>query len=144
VEADCIGCSLCELACDVYVPHEFDYKLGARRAIYIPHANAIPRWRFWTPSTASSTAAAPRSAQGLHRLRPAAEEHTVEAGTVIVTSGLQITPMNAKKEYGGDKYVNVMNPLAMERVQAPTDPTATCSALRRQGAQVGRLRAVRR
>jgi heterodisulfide reductase subunit A len=30
--------------------------------------------------------------------------------------------MNAKKEYGGDKYVNVMNPLAMERVQASNGP----------------------
>ena len=25
------------------VPHEFDYGLGARRAIYIPHGNAIPQ-----------------------------------------------------------------------------------------------------
>ena len=39
----CIGCDECELACPVDVPHEFDYGLGARRAIYIPHGNAIPQ-----------------------------------------------------------------------------------------------------
>ena len=42
-EDTCIGCDECELACPVEVPHEFDYGLGARRAIYIPHGNAIPQ-----------------------------------------------------------------------------------------------------
>ena len=51
-----------------------------------------------------------------------AEERTVDVGAVIVASGLHITPMGAKKEYGGDRYVNVMNPLAMERVQSSNGP----------------------
>ncbi len=42
-EETCIGCDECERACPVAVPHEFDYGLGARRAIYIPHGNAIPQ-----------------------------------------------------------------------------------------------------
>jgi len=123
VEADCIGCSLCELACDVYVPHEFDYQLGARRAIYIPHANAIPQVAVLDPEYCMFDGACakvcPKDCIDFAQLP---EEHTVEAGTVIVTSGLQITPMNAKKEYGGDTYVNVMNPLAMERVQSSNGP----------------------
>ena len=118
VEADCIGCSLCELACDVYVPHEFDYQLGARRAIYIPHANAIPQVAVLDPEhcvfDGACAKVCPKDCIDFAQLP---EECTVEVGTVIVASGLHITPMNAKKEYGGDRYANVMNPLAMERVQ---------------------------
>ena len=123
VEADCIGCSLCELACDVYVPHEFDYQLGARRAIYIPHANAIPQVAVLDPEHCMFDGACakvcPKDCIDFTQLP---EERAIEVGTVIVASGLQITPMNAKKEYGGDKYVNVMNPLAMERVQSSNGP----------------------
>jgi heterodisulfide reductase subunit A len=42
-EAACIGCRLCEYACPVDVPHEFDGGLGARRAIYVPFGTAIPQ-----------------------------------------------------------------------------------------------------
>ncbi|MGE5126361.1 MAG: FAD-dependent oxidoreductase, partial [Betaproteobacteria bacterium] len=41
-EDKCLGCDECELVCPIDVPHEFDYGLGARRAVYVPHANAIP------------------------------------------------------------------------------------------------------
>ena len=47
---------------------------------------------------------------------------TVQVGTVIVATGLNITPMDAKKEYGGNKFLNVMSPLAMERVQSSNGP----------------------
>jgi heterodisulfide reductase subunit A len=123
VEADCIGCSLCELACDVFVPHEFDHGLGARRAIYIPHSNAIPQVAVLDPEycvfDGNCAKACPKDCIDFAQLP---EELTLEAGAVIVTSGLHITPMGAKKEYGGDKYVNVMNPLAMERVQSSNGP----------------------
>ena len=39
----CIGCRLCEYACPVEVPHEFEGGMGARRAAYIPFGTAIPQ-----------------------------------------------------------------------------------------------------
>jgi heterodisulfide reductase subunit A len=123
VEENCIGCSLCELACDVYVRHEFDYNLGARRAIYIPHANAIPQVATLDPAycvfDGNCARACPKDCIDFSQMP---EELTVEAGAVIVASGLQTTPMDAKKEYGGGRYLNVMNPLAMERVQSSNGP----------------------
>jgi heterodisulfide reductase subunit A len=123
VEEDCIGCSKCELACAPIVPHEFDYGLGARRAIYIPHGNAIPQVAVLDPNhcifDGNCAKVCPTNCIDFTQ-RP--EELPVEAGAVIIATGLHITPMDAKNEYGGTKYVNVMNPLAMERVQSSNGP----------------------
>jgi heterodisulfide reductase subunit A len=123
VEESCIGCSLCELACEVNVRHEFDYGLGARRAIYIPHANAIPQVAVLDPEycvfDGNCAKACPKDCIDFGQV---AEELAVEAGAVIVASGLRTTPMDAKKEYGGGRFVNVMNPLAMERAQSSNGP----------------------
>ena len=123
VEDQCIGCSLCELACEVLVPHEFECGLGARRAIYIPHANAIPQVAVLDPEhcvfDGACAKACPKDCIDFGQLPQAL---SLEVGTVIVASGLQLTPMEAKKEYGAGQFVNVMNPLAMERVQASNGP----------------------
>jgi heterodisulfide reductase subunit A len=42
-EAACTGCQLCETACTVAVPDQFNYDLIARRAAYIPFPQAVPK-----------------------------------------------------------------------------------------------------
>jgi len=122
-EEDCIGCSKCEHACPVDVPHEFEYGLGARRAIYIPHANAIPQVAVLDVEHCTFCGRCARACPTdcIDYLQEA-EEVEVSVGAVIVASGLTITPMDAKSEYGGGKLKNVMNPLAMERVQSSNGP----------------------
>jgi len=39
----CTGCQKCELACTVAVPDQFNFDLVARRAAYIPFAQAVPK-----------------------------------------------------------------------------------------------------
>jgi len=123
VEADCIGCSQCELACPVDVPHEFEYGLGARRAIYIPHANAIPQLATLDVEhcTFCGKCAKVCPADCVDYTQEP-ETVEVEAGTVILATGLQITPMDSKAEYGAKDYPNVMNPLGMERIQSSNGP----------------------
>ena len=41
--AKCTGCSLCEAACTVAVPDEFNYDLAARRAAHIAFPQAVPK-----------------------------------------------------------------------------------------------------
>ncbi len=41
--AKCTGCSLCETACTVAVPDEFNYDLAARRAAHIAFPQAVPK-----------------------------------------------------------------------------------------------------
>jgi heterodisulfide reductase subunit A len=123
VEEDCIGCSKCELACNTVVPHEFDYGLGARAAIYIPHGNAIPQVPVLDPSMCMFDGACARACPtDCIDFTQQPEEIRLRAGSMIVATGLRLTPMELKKEYGGGKFVNVMNPLAMERVQSSNGP----------------------
>ncbi|MBN2056692.1 CoB--CoM heterodisulfide reductase iron-sulfur subunit A family protein [bacterium] len=123
IEDKCIGCSQCELACPVFVPHEFDYGLGARRAIYIPHGNAIPQVALldleYCTLCGRCEKVCPTNCID-YTQEPVETEVTV--GAVVVATGLEITPMDIKPEYGGTKYINVMNPLAMERVQSSNGP----------------------
>jgi heterodisulfide reductase subunit A-like polyferredoxin len=42
-EAACTGCQLCEIACTVAVPDEFNAGLVGRRAAYIPFPQAVPK-----------------------------------------------------------------------------------------------------
>jgi heterodisulfide reductase subunit A len=41
---------------------------------------------------------------------------------VILATGFKLTPIDAKKEYNGGKLHNVIDPLMMERLIAPTGP----------------------
>jgi heterodisulfide reductase subunit A-like polyferredoxin len=41
--AKCTGCALCEVACTVSVPDEFNYDLAARRAAHIAFPQAVPK-----------------------------------------------------------------------------------------------------
>ena len=123
VEDDCIGCSKCELACPVDVPHEFDYELGARRAIYIPHGNAIPQVAVLDVDhcTFCGNCAKVCPTNCIDYLQEP-RDIEIDVGSVIVASGLNITPMDAKAEYGGDRFINVLNPLGMERIQSSNGP----------------------
>ena len=123
VEDNCIGCSKCELACPVDVPHEFEYGLGARRAIYIPHANAIPQVATLDVEHCTFCGKCAKACPA-DCIDYTQEEKfvDVEIGTVVVATGLQITPMDAKEQYGAKDFPNVMNPLGMERVQSSNGP----------------------
>ncbi|MBN2083492.1 CoB--CoM heterodisulfide reductase iron-sulfur subunit A family protein [bacterium] len=125
-EDTCIGCSKCELECPVLVPHEFDYGLGSRRAVYIPHSNAIPQVATLDVEHCTFCGKCAKVCPAdcfIYDQQP--EEIEIEVGAVIVASGLQITPMGAKAEYNGDKLPNVVNPLGMERIQSSNGPYGT-------------------
>ena len=122
-EDTCIGCNECELACPVHVPHEFDYGLGSRRAIYIPHGNAIPQKAVLEPGECVFCGKCEKVCP-THCIDFTQEARHVKTrvGTVVMATGLQITPMDKKAEYGGGRFANVMSPLAMERVQSSNGP----------------------
>jgi heterodisulfide reductase subunit A len=50
------------------------------------------------------------------------QNFSIEATTIVVATGFELTQLGAKKEYGGGKLPNVIDPLMMERFLAPTGP----------------------
>jgi len=122
-EEKCIGCKRCEEACSVYVPDEYDHGLTARKAISIPFTNAIPQYPVMDEEACLLCGACARACptQCINFLQ---EPRTieVEAAAVILTTGFELTPIDAKKEYGGGQYANVLSPLQMERLLAPHGP----------------------
>ena len=122
-EKDCIGCSLCEFACPIYVPHEFEGNLGARKAIYIPFSNAIPQVALLDIENCIFCGLCEKACPaGAMRFLQEPEELTIESGVIIVTTGYKMTPIDAKTQYGQGKFKNVLNPLQMERLLAPHGP----------------------
>jgi heterodisulfide reductase subunit A len=119
----CIGCSLCEYACPVDVPHEFEGAMGARRAAYIPFNTAIPQKAVIDLDNCvlcgRCEKACPTDAiDWLQEPRPV----RVRARAVLLATGYRTTPIDAKKEYLGGRAANVIGGLEMERLLAPNGP----------------------
>jgi heterodisulfide reductase subunit A len=122
-EGLCIGCRLCEYACPVEVPHEFEGNLGVRRAAYIPFGTAIPQTALIDIDACvycgKCEKACPTDAIDFAQ-EPV--EVTVHARSVVLATGFKTTPLDAKKEYSGGSAANVIGGLDMERLLSPNGP----------------------
>lgn len=122
-EAACIGCRLCEYACPVLVPHEFEGGLGARKAIYVPFNTAIPQIAVMDADhcmlCGRCEKVCPKKAVDYSQ---GPKELIVETSCVILATGYQLTPMDAKPQYGMARLPNVIHALQMERILAPNGP----------------------
>jgi heterodisulfide reductase subunit A len=123
VEDLCIGCRLCEYACPVEVPHEFEGNMGVRRAAYIPFGTAIPQKALIDIDACvycgKCEKACPTDAIDFGQ-EPVSV--TVQARSVVLATGFETTAMGAKKEYQGDTAANVISALDMERLLSPNGP----------------------
>ncbi|HTY23171.1 MAG TPA: CoB--CoM heterodisulfide reductase iron-sulfur subunit A family protein [Desulfomonilaceae bacterium] len=119
----CIGCRQCEYICPVDVPHEFEGGMGARKAVYVPFATAIPQKAVLDTDNCmlcgSCEKVCPTHAVDYHQ-RP--EEMVLEAKSVILATGYQLSPKNAKKQYLPEVSLNVLTSLQTERLLAPHGP----------------------
>ncbi len=119
----CIGCRQCEYVCPADVPHEFEGGLGARKAICVPFATAIPQKAVLDPDNCmlcgSCEKVCPTQAVDYFQ-QP--EEAKVEAATVILATGFQLISKETKKEYAPEGGTNVLSSLQMERLLSPHGP----------------------
>jgi heterodisulfide reductase subunit A len=121
-EKDCTGCRLCEYACPVDLPHEFEGNLGARKAIYVPFSNAIPQVALVDLDNCILCGKCERvcPTKCIDFLQQP-EQVRVAAGAIIVSTGFQLSPQ-VKDQYGGGRLANVLHALQMERLLAPHGP----------------------
>lgn len=119
----CTGCRNCEYDCPVTVPSSFDRGLGAYRAIRVPFSTAVPQVAVLDIENCILCGKCEKvcTADAID-FSQQPESFDVQATTIILASGFELTPLGAKKEYGGGMLRNVIDPLMMERFLAPTGP----------------------
>jgi len=119
----CTGCRECEYACPVTIPSPFDRGLGAYRAIRVPFSTAVPQKAVLDIENCILCGKCEKECPaGAVDFTQQPEAFEIEATAIITASGFELTPLEAKKEYGGGKLRNVIDPLMMERFLAPTGP----------------------
>jgi heterodisulfide reductase subunit A len=122
-EVDCTGCRQCEYACPINLPNSFDMGLGATRAVRVPFSTAVPQIAVLDIENCilcgKCEKVCPVNAIDFNQ-QP--ETIIVEATSLLLATGYEITPREAKKEYGADHIHNIIDGLMMERLLAPTGP----------------------
>ena len=122
-KSTCTGCRQCEYACPINLSNTFDMGMGATRAVRVPFSTAVPQIAVLDIENCllcgKCEKACPADAIDFSQ---APETCQIEATTVVLSTGFEVTPRDAKKEYGGGKLHNVIDGLMMERLLAPTGP----------------------
>ena len=122
-EDACTGCRQCEYACPIDVPAAFDLELGAHRAVCVPFSTAVPQKAVLDIDNCllcgKCEQVCPVDAIDFTQ-KP--QEFEITAGAIVLATGFDLTPTNAKAEYGAGELKNVVSALVIERLLAPTGP----------------------
>jgi heterodisulfide reductase subunit A2 len=119
----CIGCRLCEYACDTECVDPFDASLGASRAIAVPFTNAIPQKAVLNPDVCGTCGTCARVCPtGAIEFDQQPETLEIEAGAVVLASGFALNEMTVKPQYNAASSKNIISALTMERLLAPHGP----------------------
>jgi heterodisulfide reductase subunit A len=105
------------------LPAAFDLGYGAHRAIRVPFSTAVPQYAVLDIEhcllCGKCEKACPVSAIDFSQTIQSIQ---LDADAIILATGFEITPRDAKAEYGAGEYPNVIDALFMERLLAPTGP----------------------
>jgi heterodisulfide reductase subunit A len=122
-EKACTGCRQCEFECPVTVPSHWDRNLGSYHAVRVPFSTAVPQKAVLDIDNCllcgKCEKICPVNAIDFSQQPETFQVHTQ---SIVLATGFEVTPMEAKKEYGGGKLRNVIDPMMMERFLAPTGP----------------------
>jgi heterodisulfide reductase subunit A len=119
----CIGCRLCEYACDTEYPDPFEEGLGTVRAIAIPFTNAIPQKAVLDVEHCGTCGTCARVCPtDAIEFDQQPRNLTIRTDAVIVASGFQLNPMTVKPQYNAQRSRNIISPLTLERLLAPHGP----------------------
>lgn len=119
----CTGCRQCEYVCPIDLPDAFDLSMGAHRAIYVPFSTAMPQKALIDIDNClfcgKCEKACPANAIDFAQ-QP--QVVNIETNAIVLATGYETTPRNAKKEYNADTLLNVVDGMQVERMLAPTGP----------------------
>lgn len=122
-EQDCTGCQLCENACPVVVPDQYQYNMVGRKAAYIPFNIASPRVATIDMESCILCGACEKACPtGCIDFTQEKRELEVIAKAVIVATGFELFDPIAIPRLSFGTAPNVITSMQMERLLAPTRP----------------------
>jgi len=123
IEDLCTGCRQCEYVCPIDLPDAFDLNMGAHRAIYVPYSTAMPQKALIDIDNCLFCGKCEKAcpAEAVDFIQQP-EVLQIETRAIVLATGFETTPRDAKKEYGAGKLLNVVDGLQVERMLAPTGP----------------------
>lgn len=123
---DCTACQLCEQACPVSVPDQYQYNLVGRKAAFIPFSIASPKAAAIDIENCVLCGACEKVCP-TNCIDFTQETETLEisAKTVILATGFKLFDPLMIPRYGFGLYKNVITSMQMERELAPTRPFNT-------------------
>ncbi|MBE6527477.1 MAG: CoB--CoM heterodisulfide reductase iron-sulfur subunit A family protein [Thermoplasmata archaeon] len=125
----CTACGDCVAKCPSRgIPDAFNYGLTTRKAIYIPHAQAVPRVALIDAdhckmlTEGKCGVCAKTCGKNAIHYDEKDEEVVLEIGSIVVAAGFD--PFDAKQatEYGYGRFKNVVTALEYERLEGAAGP----------------------
>ena len=123
---DCTACQLCEQACPVSVPDEYQFNLVGRKAAFIPFSIASPKAAAIDIENCILCGACEKVCPtNCIDFTQETEEYQININTVILATGFKLFDPLLMPRYGYGLYKNVITSMQMERELAPTRPFNT-------------------
>ncbi len=124
VNENCNACGLCTEACPIQAKNEFDRGLSERRAIYLPHPQAIPYLYYIDKELCDGCGACVEICpQKAIELDMEEIEESIDVGTIVVAIGAQPYCPPEGNRWGYDGAGDIFTAPELERMLHPMGPT---------------------
>lgn len=127
---ECTGCGDCIAKCPVKnIPDKYEMGLVNRKAIYIPHAQAVPRVAIIDGEHCNMIQkgkcglCAKNCGKGAIHYDDKDEIIQLEVGSIIAATGFEVWNADVASEYGYGRYKNVVTALEYERIMCASGPS---------------------
>lgn len=121
----CNGCGECADVCPIDVPNNFESDIAPRKAIDVPHDQAVPLVYAIDMDNCIECYKCVKVCGDLDAIDFSQEAETVEldVGTIIVATGFDVFDPAVIPEYGYGVYPNVITAMELERLANSAGPT---------------------
>lgn len=122
--ASCTGCGDCIEICPVEIYNRFDAGVGVRKAIYKPHAQAVPNIVVKDPEHCIECGLCYEVCGPDSVLRKDGERFTtIDAASIVISTGYSVFDARIKSQFGYLTQPDVITSLELERMINASGPT---------------------